>query len=323
MTAARRTRNQHYVPRLHLRRFLSSAPKNMVWTYDNQTGRVRPSKVGETGNQSNFYSVKLEDGSYVDELDKVLQRIESAAAEPYELLLTGEVPQGQGRADFSQFVASLYARSPALIRSAAKGYGEFLQHWLDLRANTREHFDALMDDLERDTGKPVPDRDEAYEFWQDKSGFYMEVSQKQGLPVLAAADEIAQLLYYREWYLVDAIDAFYITGDSPVFRYLEPDHWHPLTGDGGFANRLCEVTVPLSPSRMLLITGQSFALSHFVIPPEHVWLQNRPRAIAADRFLYAHVKDDRVAQLAMEHQDTPEQFRIEGAGPFAEVKVTR
>src|SRR4051812_20685393 len=121
MPDQKRTKNQHYVPRLHLRRFLSEAPKNMIWTYDKQRGTMRPSRIEETGNQNNFYSVQREDGSYNDVLDLWLQGVESDAARPYEELLKGNIPTGQAKADFSVFVSSLYARSPALIRANARG----------------------------------------------------------------------------------------------------------------------------------------------------------------------------------------------------------
>jgi hypothetical protein len=295
----------------------------MVWTYDNQRQTVRPSRIEETGAQTNFYSVQLDDGTYYDGLDEWLRAVEDAAARPYEQLLAGTIPLGQARADFATFVASLYARSPALIRANAIGYAQFLQHMTDLQLGDRDRFEAFMDKWEAESGREPTDRDKLFEFWADRDRYTIAISQKKGLTALSVSDELAEIMYGRWWYLLDATSGFFITSDSPVYRGTPESQHGPLMGDGGFRNPAAEITVPLSPQRMLLITGQKFTSDRFLMSGDQVWSLNRARAIAADRFLYSHVKDDRVSQIASDHKDTPERFRIHGAGPFSEVKVTR
>jgi hypothetical protein len=302
---------------------MGERPKNMIWTYDNQKASSRPSRVEETGHQANFYSVQAEDGTWVDDLDRALQKIENVAEIPYEMLLAGEIPSGQRKADFAHFVGSLYSRSPAAINASARGYAQFLEHLLDMQCTDRASFDVFMDRFEKDSGNSDTDRDELFAFMKDKERYWIEVSQKRGLNIVAIADELAQLFYDRNWYLVDAFEDFYISSDSPVFRWVSEEYSDPLRGDGGFANPMAEVSVPLSPRRMLLITGQHIAQEHIVVPAEHVWELNKARAIEAERFLYSHVRDDRVMKLAVEHNATRERFVIEGAGPSSEVKVTR
>ncbi len=294
----------------------------MVWTYDKELGTVRPSRVEETGCQSNFYSVRGAEGTYNDILDVWLQGVESDAAGPYDELLNGSIPAGQAKADFAVFVASLYARSPALIRANAIGFAQFTQHIMDLQFGTRERFEAAMDRYERDTGVKV-NRDELFEFWNDKSRFTMEISQKKGLSAMSVADELTDIFFDRHWYLVEPMGGFFITGDSPVFRFAYPTDAHPFYGDGGFKNPAAEVTLPLSPTLMLLITGQRLSGHRFAITEHHVWEMNGARGYGADRFLYAHLNDEKVARIAAENKDRPERFGIHGAGPFAEVKVTR
>jgi hypothetical protein len=319
----KRTKSQHYVPRLHLRRFIGEQPKNMIWTYDSERGTARPSVVEETGAQRNFYSVQAADGTFNDDLDIWLRGVEGDAMEAYEQLLAGSIPRGQARANFATFVASLYARSPALIRASAIGKAQFMQHFVDLHWGDRGRFEAFMDRFEAETGADPIDRDRLHAFWGDKEKFTIAISQKQGLPVLAASNEIADILYARNWYLVEAVQGFFVTSDSPVFRFSPPQSRHAFYGDGGFKNPAAEITVPLSPRHLLLITGQEYASPRFWIAHDNVWDLNRARAIGADRFLYASVRDDRVARMAAEHRDTPERYRLHGAGPFAEVKVTR
>lgn len=317
-----RSKRQHYVPRLHLRRFISNQPKNMVWTYDKERGTARPSRVEETACQSNFYSVRGADGVYNDMLDIWLQGVESDAASPYEELLSGSIPSGQAKADFAVFVSSLYVRSPALIRANAVGFAQFTQHMLDVQFGTRERFEAAMNRYQRDTGVDV-NRDKLFAFWNDKTRFTMNISHKSGLGAMSAADELTEILFNRHWYIVEPTGGFFITGDSPVFRFAPLNNTHPFYGDGGFKNPAAEITMPLSPTSMLLITGQRIKGHRFAIPEDTVWELNRARAYEADRFLYAHLKDDHISKIAAENKDRPERFKIDGAGPFAEVRVTR
>ncbi len=248
--------------------------------------------------------------------------VENDAAGPYEELLNGNIPSGQAKADFSVFVSSLYARSPALIRANARGYAQFLQHLLDLQFGTRERFEAGMARYEKETGNKV-DREQLLESWKDKDRFIMEISQKKGLSSLAVADNLTKIFLNREWYLIEALDDYFITSDSPVFKFTHPDDWHGIYGDGGFLNPKAEVTLPLSPRLTLLITGEKVDTGTLVLPSELVWELNAARAYGAERFLYSHVMDNRVRALAAEHKKPLDRFVIHGAGPFHEVKVTR
>jgi hypothetical protein len=74
---------------------------------------------------------------------------------------------------------------------------------------------------------------------------------------------------------------------------------------------------------MLLITGEKLDFGSFKLPSAIVWEMNGARAYGAERFLYSHVKDERVMELAAEHKEPADRFVIHGAGPFHEVKVTR
>lgn len=296
---------------------------NMVWTYDIHRETQRPSRVEETGARTNFYSIRTETGEYDDSIDEWLQGVENAATAPYERLLAGEIPSGQEKADFSVFVSSLYCRSPALIRASAEGYAKFLEYSLDRMVETRERFDEIIDSYEESTGTSAGDRDELWEFNQDKSRYSIEIGIKRGLSVLKVSDELQGILFDRHWYLFDAAEDFFITSDHPVCRWAPVESRHPFLGDGGFKNPFCEVTLPLSPSLALLITARAGAASRVTVPAHEVWHFNHLRAHFAEDFLYADRNDGRVTQLGREHKDHKIGYTIEGSPKGAEVKVTR
>src|SRR4029078_1226419 len=116
-----RKKKQHHTPELHLKQFTGSEPAGMVWTYDTQTGLVRPSIPKETGAETNFYALRKDNGEYVDAIEDWLWGVEDKTAGPYERLLAGEIPTGQERAGFTTFIASQFARSPTTRRMYAEG----------------------------------------------------------------------------------------------------------------------------------------------------------------------------------------------------------
>ncbi len=322
MPGAKKTRRkrQHYVPRLHLKHFVGESPRGMVWTYDMWRERFRPSKPDGTGAQSNFYSVLDEGGVYLDDLDDWLTDVEQKADHPYHRLINGELPVGQERADLCTFVASLFVRSPKIIEENAKLGGILAQIPFQNSLRDRARFEDLMDRFERERGPISVPRDELFEFCRDPSRYTVRVDRVTGLRALKVSDEIQEILYERRWYLVDALGGFFISSDSPVFRQ-SPAHSDDLRGDGGFRNPLAHVTLPLSPSRMLLITGQELPSTKLAIPAHEVWNLNRARVLGAQSFLYSNVRDQMIQTIARELRGKA-GFQVSG-GPYAEVEVER
>jgi len=316
-----RAKKQHYVPRLHLKHFVGCQPKGMLWTYDMERGIARPSKPMETGAQNNFYSVKLDDGSYYDDLDKWLQDVENKATAGYERLLLGEIPEGQERADFATFVASLHLRSPSVVKSTADGFGRFVQMMLNAHWANRDLFERNLDQYERDVAPITISRDELWEFHNDPSRYSIKVDQQRGLVAIGASDTIQRMLFDREWHLVRAASDFFITSDSPVYRFVSQDQIHPFYGDGGFSNASAEISIPLTPNLLLLITNRDLPGPHLVLGADGVWQMNKMRAFSADRFLYADSRDDRITKIGAEFRDARMRMEIDGFGPQAEVEV--
>lgn len=320
MTNKKRTKNQHYVPRLHLKHFVGESPRGMIWTYDMRREKTRPSKIDSTGAQNNYYSVQKDDGTYIDLIDDWLTDVEGKAVAGYELLLSGKIPTEQARMDFSTFVASQYARSPANFRTYAEMMGQFVQLLAQMRMGTREQFDRFLDEYERETGAITVSRDELFEFQNDPSRYKILVDRKQALTAMQISDRLQMIFFERRWYVVIAETDFFITCDSPIYREAENDGG-PF-GDGGFMNPKAHITFPLSPTHLLLITGQQNLVSGDValVPRSTVWDMNAARAIGAENFLYSHLRDERVSGLAKKFKDARRGMRLSG-GPYAEVKV--
>lgn len=316
-----RTKYQHYVPRLHLKHFVGETPKGMVWVYDKQSSRCAPSKIAATGGTTNFYSIDVGNGDYNDTIDNMLQTIENRAAPIYERLLAGVIPTGQDRSDFAMFMATLYLRSPGKIRASAELFGKLMQVVMGVTWNDRDRFEKSIDLYEKEYGPSFQDRDKLWDLWQDKERYTIGVSQQQGLSALAASDDIHDILCQRRWYLLEAIEGYFITGDQAVTLWVPPST--SFFGNGGFSNERAEVTLALSPRRALMITGHHLQSSFVPAHLEMVANMNEQRAFHAERNLWSHQKDDAVLELAKKYKDAKHDIRLSNAGALAEVKARR
>lgn len=316
----KRTKDQHYVPRLHLQHFCGESPKNMIWTYSKSRGTARPSRIEETGFQKNYYSMKDDEGNFRDEIESLLADIEAKASAPYLRLLAGEIPTGQDRADFAVFLASCYSRSPAIIRSFAEGYARMAHLQLRLNTSTRTQFDNLMDRMERDTGEKVEDRDEVFSLINDPTRYSIGISEKRGLKAIELADSLAPLLFQRIWHVVESVAGRFITSDNPICRWVPPDSIHPIYGDGGFKNGRAEISFPLSSTRMLVMSGKQLGEGVLYAGSATVAGLNRMRAAEAEEFLYADCKDERITAFASEFKEKRSRMII-GMEEAQEVEV--
>lgn len=292
----------------------------MIWTHDIHRAKTRPCKTSETGFGTNFYSVRSSTGEWYDGLDEWLRDVEDKAAAGYETLLGGNIPEGQQRADFATFVSSLYVRSPSVIRASAEGYGHFVQLLMNVEWGTRERFERQIDKYESENGRIKISRDELWEFHNDKTRYTIQVDQKRGLGIMSSSDTIQAILFSRNWHLVYPSEGYFISSDSPVYRFVPEGKDFGAYGDGGFANPAAEITLPLSPRACLLITGTELSSERVSLPGDSVRMLNEMRAASADRFLYSH-RSELLADLGSRFSQPGIRLELDGGGPYADVEV--
>lgn len=314
MTAKR----HHFNPILHIRRFVGDAPKGQVWTYDKREGHVRPAKPANTAVQAHFYSFERDDGTMDTTMEDCVSKIESDAAPVYEALLQGKTPDDpQARADFALFLALMYVRTPTMRRMAAEMQGRGLQTFGYAHVANPKAFDSLVRRIEQEGGPSfdAEQKERVRQVLLNPSNFVMEVSGQHMLPiVLGAIDKLTPILFAMKWSIVRPVGGFYITSDNPMVRVVDVD---PKTRhqDGGFLNKTARVIYPLSPDRLLFMSWNHHAPEVDFYAPQGVTDVNRALAAHADRYLYAHIKDDKLSQLAAEFRDTRLAMTTQGSVP--------
>lgn len=319
-----RTKRQHYIPRFYLEYFTDA--DGMVWTYDQKVNEVRASIPENTAVETNFYSIKNEDGEYNDVLEDWLAGVEGKAASLYPKLLKGEVLVGQEKADFAVFLSSLHVRSPAMIRANAELAGIMVQHAADILLKDRKQFEAFMDKRDAETSKITPpqERESIFEFASNKENYFIAVDQKKGLQGMGAADRLTDIFLQMNWLLIECQRQHLITSDSPVVQVTPPQDYHPIYGDGGFLNKRVHVTVPLTPSKMLELHWRNDAIPGIhPADKQRGRLYNRQRAHFSERYLYASQRDAGIHALGQKNAKPGLQIESSGSDRLAPIKVKR
>jgi hypothetical protein len=322
-------KGHHTIPRLHLQHFAGQNPPGQVWTYDAVVGREWSAIPEETAVQTHFYSAQKDDGTMDTRLEEFLAEIESKAAPVYEQLLAGRLPGAtQGRPDFAQFLALMYTRTTAMRRMAAEIRGRGAQIHSYAYAINPEAFEALTRRVEAEKGEamdPVLKERIRQEMLSPSGNYMMEVAQESTFVALTASDNLTPILRDMKWTLIEAQQGYFITSDNPVVRWVDPKTRHPIYGDRGFMNKTAEVTFPLSPKKLLLMSWRDSVPDHAAFPRDHVDCANATRAGHSERYLHSHIHDKRVKALAAKYKDSRPGMTTEGFGPkkFAPIQVSR
>lgn len=294
-----RPKKQHFVPEMHLKHFGGTRPAGMVWTYDNHTGTARPSLARETAAQTNFYSAPAEEGQHDDSIEEWLAGVENEAAAPYEMLLAGEIPQDQARADFSVFLSSMFARSLATRRMYAEIIAAGHQAIAKVITATPQCFEEHIKRFEAEEG-PIDQhiRERLYDFARDSTRYDLVVSREATLKALLLSDKLLKVFFEMGWQVLVSEQQHLISSDSPVTRASPDDQ----PGGGGFIHRQVEVTFPLSPTHCLLLTWRRDLSGFRPISRSIARMINVERAQHAERFLYADRFDGGIQRLGQKYK---------------------
>jgi hypothetical protein len=321
-------KQQHVIPRVHLQYFTGDSPPGQVWTYDALNSKRWSAAPEETATEGHFYSGERADGTMNTAIEEYLSKIEHAAAPTYAAIVAeGRIPgESQERADFAQFLGLMYSRTRAMRRTYATGYGQFMQTLAYEYAVHPEAFATILRKHEAEIGRELTEeeRKSVKEWMMDPTKIEMVVAKEATLEALPVADMLSEMFFHMRWWVMSAAEGYFVTSDNPLVREVDPSSLSPFYGDGGFRNPTAEVTFPLSPQKLLLMTWRNVEY-RVAIAGDAVVKANEARAAHSDQYLYAHVSDDGVAALAQRFRDSRPAVRLSGFGPekFGDVRVAR
>lgn len=319
-----RPARQHYVPRFYLEQFAD--PDGLVWTYEKGSGRKWSASAENTATETNVYSTKNEDGTYNDQIEKMLSLIESDVAPIIPKIRKGGLLDEQEKAAFCWFVASLFVRSPTSIRIAAEIAGNMAGTVFSAINADRKTFDASMREMKEAHGEHFsPEEfDEIWAIAKNPKNFSLNVSKSIGLIAFGGLEEYATIFYRMNFSVVTTKDQHLITSDNPLVSVNDPRKWHPFYGGGGFFATDAMITLPLSPDRLVEFYWKDQLASRvYELSKQRGRLYNRQRAGMAEKYLFASRNDHGICKLAQKYSESGVQVGISNADHIPEVKVVR
>lgn len=279
-----RTKSQHFVPRFVLEHFKDE--NGFVHTLDSKTGSWIQAKPENTATQTNLYSPITDDGR-LDDFENFFSNTESQMSLIYPRLLEGEVFSGPERTILTNFIATQFLRSPAMLKSVAHFYGNSV----DLIGKIAAENDPTIDEKMKT-------------FLLQKDAYTINIDAKMGLNSLNLGPVISEVLFSYGWSVITTNGINFITGDSPVFKSPNPKYKRSPYGDGGLAGRGSRVTFPLSSNRLLFgELGMRDIQGLISVKVQDGKRFNRQRAIASNRFLYSNQQSVGIAKLGTKYFD--------------------
>ncbi len=319
-------KKHHFVPQFYLRQFATLEPAEEIWTYDMEAGVSRGTTVQNTAFEKYLYSVPLEDGTRLDDLEDVIANIESKAAPVLEKLTTGQKVGDQERADFASFMAIMYVRTDVFRHQYAQIMIGELQLKLYATAIHDGSFENFIEKYQRDKGSLSAEEIETMRHEMlNPQGFTVSVDKASTLRALKFHDRLVRIFYDMHWSLLKAKEPrYFITSDNPVIFEVPERYRHPFYG-GGLLDDKVELTFPLSPDTCLLATWQENPPARVVVNAKVVRSLNRLRAGYARRFLFGPRRDYGIQRLGAKYKDVRPGMEISGFGPdeYSPVELRR
>jgi hypothetical protein len=188
--------------------------------------------------------------------------------------------------------------------------------------------ERLLKNLETERGITFDERlrQKVREALIDPKEYVVTLPKVYTMRSFTVADTLTDIFLRCHWSIIQPRSGFFITSDNPVLRQVHQKSVHPIYGDHGFKNKSMQVTFPLSPKKMLLLTYTKPLLKHWTVRREVVEHLNTSRAAHAEHELYCHIKHIRITKLALKFKGAVKPgVELIGFGPksYSEVIVPR
>jgi hypothetical protein len=310
----------HIIQRYHLAQFAGDQPKGQVWIYNKKTGTMRSDIPENISVENNYYSIEAPDG-WDTRFDDWITDVEGKAKPVYDQLLAEQIPDySQAKYDFSVYLALTHVRTRTQRRATTDFYGKMLQQMMHAMASQDDWYVNSLTDFEKKQGKNFsPEtRQELRDLMLNPAGkVTLSISKNITFASWGVIDKLAPILLNMQWSIVRPERGFFITSDNPLLKQVAEGTTHPIYGDGGYMNKTVNVTFPLSPKKMLLLSHKKYPRSIWETPREYVDAANRARAAHAEADLHSHIKHKGLAKMALEFKDSRLSLLLKGGAPVA------
>jgi len=249
----------HYLPQFYLQGFTDPdtppdhEPCAWVYRFDSETWDCRAPK--NIAAESNLYAIEDASGEQGQEVEMMLAKVESIAAEILRHILGQHPLSIQQRAEFATFIHIMHARVPGQLGHVGEFIAEVMRKTLTIyhRSFTAEpeKFEAFKKRIKEEAGIDLDDiRPE--DLYPDHFEISTHPVSSLGM-ALSATDVVTEILRSMGWvFWVSTGENYFITSDYP-YCLIDPSVSGEMFYSPGLAAQNIEVTLPLARNMGLLI----------------------------------------------------------------------
>jgi hypothetical protein len=274
----------HYVPRKYLRGFCEPGSEDMLWQYDKQRGQFNRVSVATIANERRFYSPDVE--------AKLASLVENPANAAIDKLRHGTTIDAADREHLALYIATMIKRVPRSRQLATDLMPQALADTVNAlkelisRATSENRLDAGV------AARRLAETDAAAErFMQSPPP---EVIEQIRIPW--PTPEMVALVFGMTWRFVTTVGpSYFLTSDNPAFIF-----------EGlGLAGPGAELTFPIS-TKLALHGSWQPGPSDTLITTDQKTVKELNRRIArtATRFLYYHERQDWIASVCQQNEQS-------------------
>jgi hypothetical protein len=306
-------KRQHFVPQSYLKAWCDpdtpTGQEPYVWLYEKKGDGVRKKSPAKTFVETDFYTIKVNDGGRDLRLEHGLSQLEARFAALRQNRLSRGLPiTPRDHLHLCAFVATMHART--------KSRNEFLREQWQGALDMMKRLDAAMQ-------KASPEQSEQMARalvpldGENRTGMTMaDVESVADHPVqqlLSGEAHVVTLgLMHIPFTIIEAADSpGFIASDAPcVWFDSELYNESPAFGAGGLISPTLEICMPLSPRQLILFGYQHIAGNQYLPPAvgdRLVDLVNRRIWDYADEYVVVNQQVDKQPWRMAGQEELPEE----------------
>lgn len=282
---AKSHKSQHWIPQSYLAAWTDPDVLEdhipFVHLYARDGSRERRKAPTNIFKETDLYTIKMPDGTRNLRLERGLKGLEQSFCTVRRDFLDHRRSLPPSRHEkLVTFVAAMHVRTPVM----RDHHGEF---WRDLRSLCEEMMTSIkthtLDEKRRIASQTIPSSDESRGLSYEQVVKLAENPMQSLLEPFIRA-EAPKLVLMHETILCTDNDPGFITSDAPVV-WFDPD-WYkrpPRDQSPAFSCSKLEITMPISPHQLLLLTHGDTGLTYLDVPKLVVSEINRRTRFECDK----------------------------------------
>lgn len=259
---------------------------DLIWVYERGKEKPELRPVGRVAAQKDYYAVKAEDGTKIQDAETLLSRVEGLAAPILRCLEERRKIPGDDRSTLALFLAFGCLRTPKFRGAAEDLLSDSLMAFSRKLASDPGKFAETVKSAESALGQSLGDPEDIRRAITEERVEFKARPEYSLKVMLEDALQHATMIESMIWSIREADeDSCFVTSDTPVVL----NNPSCLEGNGPPTPLALEIVFPISPRVVLLITWDDHCGSGQMSGSLTKQI-NKLMSFAADQYVYAPVE---------------------------------